>query len=76
MQSYSRGALLALGVGLAFWFAVTPLRLRGAIVLLGASAGAVPVIAWTFTHDRAHDGRPAAARALRRGPRARARCSC
>jgi hypothetical protein len=49
MQSYSRGSLLALGVGLAFWFAVTPLRLRGAIVLLGASAGAVPLIAWTFT---------------------------
>ena len=49
MQSYSRGALLALGVGLAFWFCVTPLRLRGAIVLLGASAGAIPMIAWTFT---------------------------
>ena len=49
MQSYSRGALLALGVGLVFWFSVTPLRLRGAIVLLGASAGAIPVIAWSFT---------------------------
>ena len=40
MLSYSRGALLALVVGLAFWFAVVPLRLRGAIVLLGATAGA------------------------------------
>jgi hypothetical protein len=49
MLSYSRGALLALVLGLAFWFCVTPLRLRGAIVLLGASAGAVPVIGWTFT---------------------------
>ena len=32
-------------VGLAFWFAVVPLRLRGAIVLLGASAGAAPIVA-------------------------------
>ena len=30
MLSYSRGALLALGVGLVFWFAVVPLRLRAA----------------------------------------------
>ena len=49
MLSYSRGALLAVIAGLAFWFAVTPLRLRGAIVLLGATAGAAPVIAWAFT---------------------------
>jgi cytochrome c-type biogenesis protein CcmH/NrfG len=49
MLSYSRGALLALAVGLVFWFAVVPLRLRGAIVLLGASAGAGAVVAWAFT---------------------------
>jgi hypothetical protein len=48
MLSYSRGALLALVVGLAFWFAFVPLRLRGAIVLLGASAGAAVLVAWAF----------------------------
>ncbi len=48
MLSYSRGALLALVLGLAFWFAVVPLRLRGAIVLLGASAGAAAVVGWAF----------------------------
>jgi len=49
MQSYSRGSLLALGAGLVFWFAVVPLRLRSAVVLLGATAGAAPVIGWAFT---------------------------
>jgi cytochrome c-type biogenesis protein CcmH/NrfG len=49
MLSYSRGALLALAIGLLFWFAVVPLRLRGAIVLLGASAGAAVVVAWAFS---------------------------
>jgi hypothetical protein len=48
MLSYSRGGLLALGVGLAFWFAVVPLRLRGAVVMMGALAGAVPIVAWAF----------------------------
>ncbi len=49
MLSYSRGALLALAAGLLVWFAVIPLRLRGAIVFLGATAGATPLIFWTFT---------------------------
>lgn len=49
MLSYSRGALLALVLGLAFWFAVVPLRLRGAVVLLGATAGAAALVAWAFT---------------------------
>jgi tetratricopeptide (TPR) repeat protein len=49
MLSYSRGALLALILGVAFWLAVTPLRLRGAVVLLGATAGAAPVIVWAFS---------------------------
>jgi hypothetical protein len=48
MLSYSRGALIAVAAGLAFWFAVVPVRLRGAIVLLGALAAAVPVTAWAF----------------------------
>jgi hypothetical protein len=49
MLSYSRGSLLALVIGLAFWFAVVPLRLRGAIVLLGATAGAAPIVGWAFS---------------------------
>ncbi len=49
MLSYSRGALLALLAGLAFWFAVVPLRLRGAVVLLGATAGAAALVGWAFT---------------------------
>ena len=49
MLSYSRGALLALALGLAFWFAVVPLRLRGAVALIAAIAGAAPVVAWAFS---------------------------
>ena len=49
MLSYSRGALLAAVVGVACWFAVVPLRLRGAIVLLGATAGAAPLVGWAFS---------------------------
>ena len=49
MLSYSRGSLLALAAGLVAWFAIVPLRLRGAIVLLGATAGAAPVIVWCFS---------------------------
>jgi O-antigen ligase len=48
LLSYSRGALLAAVVGLAFWFALVPLRLRGALVLgLGVIAGA-PVMLWAL----------------------------
>ena len=40
MLAYSRGALVALVVGLALWFAIVPLRLRGAAVLIvGARRG-------------------------------------
>ncbi|HEX2702134.1 MAG TPA: O-antigen ligase family protein [Solirubrobacteraceae bacterium] len=46
--AYSRGALVALIVGLAFWFVVTPLRLRSASVLLIGAAGAAIVAAWTL----------------------------
>jgi hypothetical protein len=48
MLAYSRGALLALAAGLVFWFSVVPLRLRSAVVLLGATAGAAPVVGWAF----------------------------
>ena len=45
---YSRGALIALAFGLAFWFTVTPLRLRAASVLGIGALGTLVVIAWTF----------------------------
>jgi tetratricopeptide (TPR) repeat protein len=49
LLSYSRGSLLALAIGCAFWFAVVPLRLRGAAVLLVAGAAAGLVVAWCFS---------------------------
>ena len=51
MASYSRGALLALGVGLVFWFACVPLRLASLAVLGGAIVGAGPLVAWAFQQD-------------------------
>jgi O-antigen ligase len=51
MLAYSRGALLALGLGLALWLCIVPLRLRGAAVLLAGGALAGAVVAWAFaTH--------------------------
>jgi len=49
--AYSRGALLALAVGLGFWFATVPLRLRGLTVLVLGLLGAVPIVIWTFHQD-------------------------
>jgi hypothetical protein len=51
LLAYSRGTLLALAIGLIFWFAVVPLRLRGAAVLLCAAAGAVPIALWAFARE-------------------------
>jgi hypothetical protein len=51
LLAYSRGALLALVIGLGFWFAVVPLRLRGAAVLLCGAAGAVPIALWAFARE-------------------------
>jgi hypothetical protein len=51
MLSYSRGALVALLLGLALWFAIVPLRLRGAVALAAAVVGAGPLIAWAFSQD-------------------------
>ena len=49
MLAYSRGALVAAALGLTLWFAVVPLRLRGAAVLLTGAAGAGLVVAWDFS---------------------------
>jgi hypothetical protein len=49
MLAYSRGALLALVVACAFWFAAVPLRLRSLSVLVLGGLGAAPVVAWAFS---------------------------
>jgi tetratricopeptide (TPR) repeat protein len=54
MLSYSRGALLALAIGLLFWFAAVPLRLRAAAALAGAGLAAGAVTAFAFARDPLH----------------------
>jgi O-Antigen ligase len=49
MLAYSRGALVAVAFGVALWFAVVPLRLRGAAVLIVGAIGAGGVVAWDFS---------------------------
>jgi O-antigen ligase len=57
MLAYSRGALVAVAVGVVLWFCIVPLRLRGAAVLLTGGLGAALVVAWTFSqHALASDG--------------------
>jgi hypothetical protein len=51
LLAYSRGALLAAGIGAAFWFATVPLRLRGATVLLTSGTGAALVALWVFSQS-------------------------
>jgi hypothetical protein len=49
MLAYSRGALVAVALGLALWFAIVPLRVRGAAVLIVGAIGAGGVVAWDFS---------------------------
>jgi O-antigen ligase len=49
MLAYSRGALVALALGLLLWFCLVPLRLRGAAVLLTGALAAALVVAWDFS---------------------------
>jgi O-antigen ligase len=49
MLAYSRGALVALAIGLALWFCIVPLRLRGAAVLIVGALGAGAVVGWDFS---------------------------
>jgi O-Antigen ligase/Tetratricopeptide repeat len=51
LLAYSRGALLALFIAMVFWFAVVPLRLRGAFALIVSTVGAGAVVAWAFAQD-------------------------
>ncbi len=61
--SYSRGALIAAIVACGCWFAITPLRLRAALILgLGAGGGAV-ITVWALAHHAlTHDNTTLAAR--------------
>jgi Flp pilus assembly protein TadD len=64
LLAYSRGALIAVGAGVALWLCVTPLRLRGAALLLSSGAGAALVVGWTFAqHALSSDGVALAQRA-------------
>jgi hypothetical protein len=51
LLAYSRGSLLALVIGCAFWFAVVPLRLRGVAILAGGAIGALLATGWVFAQD-------------------------
>jgi O-Antigen ligase len=51
LMAYSRGAVLAAAVGTAVWFALVPLRLRGAAVLVAGAAGAAMIAVWSFGQD-------------------------
>ncbi len=54
--SYSRSAVLASAAGLALWFVVVPLRLRGAFVLALGGLGAAAISGWALaTHPLTHD---------------------
>jgi O-Antigen ligase len=61
--SYSRGALLAVLLGLACWFVLVPLRLRATLVLaLGVIGGAI-ASAWALAHHAiTHDNQLLSAR--------------
>jgi O-antigen ligase len=47
--AYSRGALVALAVGVVAWLSVVPLRLRGIAVLIAGGVGAGAVAAYAFS---------------------------
>ncbi len=49
MLAYSRGALVALVLGVALWLCLVPLRLRGATVLIVGGLGAAVVVGWDFS---------------------------
>jgi hypothetical protein len=51
LLAYSRGSLLVLAIGCAFWFAVVPLRLRGVAVLLAGGFAGLFVGLWAFGQD-------------------------
>jgi hypothetical protein len=64
MLAYSRGALVALAIGVVLWLCIVPLRLRGASVLIVGGLGAAAVVGWDFSrHALTTDNIPLAQRA-------------
>ena len=62
--SFSRGSLVAAGIGVLAWFAFVPLRLRSLPVLLVPAALSAPVLLWALRKDEfTQDGLPASVRA-------------
>jgi hypothetical protein len=54
--SYSRSALVAAILGVGFWFAAVPLRLRASAVLAIGGVGAAAAVGWALsTHPFTHD---------------------
>ncbi len=51
LLAYSRGSLLAVVIGMAAWFALVPLRLRGATVLLPTILLSALLGFWAFHQD-------------------------
>ena len=51
LLAYSRGGLLALVIGMAVWFTLVPLRLRGVAVLATSATGSVLTAIWAFSQD-------------------------
>ncbi len=48
LLAYSRGALVAVALGMVLWFCIVPLRLRGAAVLISGAVAAGSIAAWDF----------------------------
>lgn len=67
MLAYSRGSLVAVALGLALWFCVVPLRLRGAALLLCSGAGAAAAVAWTFSQPALSSDKVALAQRVNAG---------
>jgi hypothetical protein len=67
LLAYSRGALVALAVGMALWFAVVPLRLRGAAVLIAGGGTGAAIAAWDFKTSALSSEHVAIAEATRAG---------
>jgi O-Antigen ligase len=62
--SYSRGSMIAAGLGAIAWFAFVPLRLRSLPVLVMPALISAPVLVWALGKDEfTKDGLPAATRA-------------
>jgi hypothetical protein len=50
--SFSRGALIAAGIGVLIWFVFVPLRLRSLPVFLVPAVVATPVLVWALGKDQ------------------------